>query len=82
MSDHPIVPPSQTVEGAILGPLLSRVPPQQDAYLDGTSGLSGAWAEVGTFELTDLVLTEPEFDQLTDEVQAVMARYRGPAAQP
>jgi DNA-binding transcriptional ArsR family regulator len=74
------VPPSQTVEGAILGPLLSENRRLQDAYFDGTSGLAGAWAEVGTFELTDLVLTEPEFDRLTEEVGAVLARYRGAAA--
>lgn len=77
---HRDLPPSQTVEGAILGPLLSDYRRQQDAYFDGTSGLTGAWAEVGTFELTDLVLTEPEVDQLTREVEAVLARYRGPAA--
>jgi DNA-binding transcriptional ArsR family regulator len=77
---HRDLPPSQTVEGAILGLLLSEYRRQQDAYFDGSSGLTGAWAEVGTFELTDLVLTEPEVDQLTREVEAVLARYRGPAA--
>jgi DNA-binding transcriptional ArsR family regulator len=74
---HRELPPSQTVEGAILGPLLSENRRLQDAYFEGSSGLAGAWAEVGTFELTDLVLTEPEFDRLTDEVGAVLARYRG-----
>jgi DNA-binding transcriptional ArsR family regulator len=74
---HRELPPSQTVEGAILGPLLTENRRLQDAYFEGSSGLAGAWAEVGTFELTDLVLTEPEFDRLTDEVGAVLARYRG-----
>jgi DNA-binding transcriptional ArsR family regulator len=74
---HRELPPSQTVEGAILGPLLAENRRLQDAYFEGSSGLAGAWAEVGTFELTDLVLTEPEFDRLTDEVGAVLARYRG-----
>jgi DNA-binding transcriptional ArsR family regulator len=77
---HGDLPPSQTVEGAILGPLLSENRRQQDAYFDGTSGLTGGWAEVGTFELTDLVLTAPEVDRLTEEVEAVLARFRNRAA--
>ena len=42
---HHDLPPSQTVEGAILGLLLSEYRRQQDAYFDGSSGLTGAWAE-------------------------------------
>lgn len=72
-------PPSQTVEGAVLSALLSETRRLQDDYVDGTSGLSGRWQDVGTFELTDMVLTEPEFDRLTDEVHAVMMRYRSSA---
>jgi DNA-binding transcriptional ArsR family regulator len=81
VGEHRDLPPSQTVEGAILGPLLSENRRLQDAYFEGTSGLTGAWADVGTFELTDLVLTETEFDQLTEEVGAVLASYRR-SAQP
>lgn len=76
VSGHHDMPPIETVEGAILSPLLSETRRVQDAYLHGTSGLSGHWQEVGTFEVTDLVLTEPEFDRLTDEVHAVVTRYR------
>jgi DNA-binding transcriptional ArsR family regulator len=76
VSEHHELPPSETVEGAILGPLLSETRRMQDAYFHGTSGLSGHWQDVGTFEVTDLVLTEPEFDRLTDEVHAVVSRYR------
>jgi DNA-binding transcriptional ArsR family regulator len=79
VGEHRDLPPSQTVEGAILGPLLSENRRLQDAYFAGTSGLPGAWAEVGTFELTDLVLTEPEFDRLTAEMHEVMTRYRSAA---
>jgi DNA-binding transcriptional ArsR family regulator len=79
VSEHHDVPPSDTVEGAILSPLLSETRRVQDEYLHGTSGLSGPWRDVGTFELTDLVLTEPEFDRLTDEVHAVITRFRSSA---
>jgi hypothetical protein len=72
-------PPSQTVEGVILGSLLSETRREQDGYVRGTSGLAGGWQDVGTFELTDLVLTVPEFDRLTDEVHEVVTRYRSSA---
>jgi DNA-binding transcriptional ArsR family regulator len=76
VGEHPDLPPSQTVEGAILGPLLAESRRLQDAYVQGTSALTADWQQVGTFEMTDLVLTEPEFDRLTDEVHAVLTRYR------
>jgi DNA-binding transcriptional ArsR family regulator len=79
ISEHHDVPPSETVEGAILSPLLSETRRVQDEYFHGTSGLSGHWQDVGTFELTDLVLTEPEFDRLTDEMHEVLTRYRSSA---
>jgi DNA-binding transcriptional ArsR family regulator len=72
-------PPSESVEGAILSALLSDTRRVQDEYVHGTSGLSGHWQDVGTFELTDIVLTEPEFDRLTDEMHAVVTRYRSSA---
>jgi predicted transcriptional regulator len=76
VSDDPAGPPDQTVEGAVLGSMLSEVRREQDAYLRGTSGIAADWQRVGTFELTDLVLTEAELDALSDEVQAVVTRYR------
>jgi DNA-binding transcriptional ArsR family regulator len=79
VSEHHDLPLSETVEGAIVSPLLADTRGVQDAYLHGTSGLSGHWQDVGTFELTDLVLTEPEFDRLTDEVHALVTGYRGSA---
>jgi DNA-binding transcriptional ArsR family regulator len=78
VSDNPAGPPDQSVEGALLGAMLSEVRREQDAYLSGASGIAADWQRVGTFELSDLVLTEPEFDALTDEVQAVIARFRKP----
>ena len=71
-------PPSETVEGAILGSMLTETRREQDAYFRGASGLPSGWQDVGTFEMTDLVLTEPEFDELTDAVQAVVTRFRRP----
>jgi DNA-binding transcriptional ArsR family regulator len=78
VSDNPSGPPDQTVEGAVLGAMLSEVRREQDAYLSGTSGIAADWQRVGTFELTDLVLTEAEVDELSDEVQTVVARFRKP----
>ena len=79
VSENSAGPPSETVEGAILGSMLTETRREQDAYFRGTSGLAAGWQDVGTFELTDLVLTEPEFAQLTDEVAAVLTRHRGRA---
>jgi predicted transcriptional regulator len=76
VSENPAGPPSETVEGTILGSMLTETRRVQDAYLRGASGLAAGWRDVGTFELTDLVLSEPEFAQLTDEVAAVLTRYR------
>ena len=70
-------PPSETVEGAVLGSMLGERRREQDAYFRGTSGLAAAWQDLGTFVLTDLVLTAPEFDELTEAVEAVvLAAYR------
>ena len=76
VSENPSGPPSETVEGTILGSMLTETRREQDAYFRGASGLAAAWQDLGTFELTDLVLTEPEFAQLTDEVAAVLTRHR------
>jgi DNA-binding transcriptional ArsR family regulator len=76
VSENSAGPPSETVGGTILGSLLTETRREQDAYFRGASGLPDGWQDVGTFELTDLVLTEPEFAQLTDEVGAVLARHR------
>jgi DNA-binding transcriptional ArsR family regulator len=78
VSANPDGPPDQTVEGALLGAMLSEVRREQDAYLSGTSSITADWQRVGTFELTDLVLTEAEFDALSDEVQRVVERFRTP----
>lgn len=80
VSENPVGPPSDTVEGLILGSLLSETRREQDAYFRGSSGIGSRWQDVGTFEMTDLVLTERQFNQLSDDVQAVVARYR--AAEP
>jgi DNA-binding transcriptional ArsR family regulator len=79
VTENPAGPPSETVEGTILGSLLTETRREQDAYFHGASGLPAGWQDVGTFELTDLVLTEAEFAQLTDEVTAVLARHRSRA---
>jgi DNA-binding transcriptional ArsR family regulator len=70
-------PPSETVEGAILGSLLTETRRTQDDYFRGTSGLPDRWQDVGTFEMTDAVLTEHEFDELSERVQAVLTSFRG-----
>jgi DNA-binding transcriptional ArsR family regulator len=78
VSDNSAGPPSETVEGAILASMLSDTRRTQDAYFRGASGLADGWQDVGTFEMTDLVLTEPEFDELTERVEAVLTSYRTP----
>lgn len=70
-------PPGETVEGAILGPLLAQVRAEQDGYVDGSSGLDPRWQELGTFDLTQLALTAEELDALSADIEAVFARYRG-----
>jgi DNA-binding transcriptional ArsR family regulator len=75
-AENAATPPSQTVEGVILDSVLTEARRQQDAYVGGTSGLVGRWQEVGTFQLTDLVLSETEFDELTEAVGEVLTRYR------
>jgi DNA-binding transcriptional ArsR family regulator len=79
VSENSAGPPSETVEGAILGSLLTETRRRQDDYFRGTSGLPDRWQDVGTFEMTDLVLTEPEFDRLTEEVTGLLTGYQRPA---
>jgi DNA-binding transcriptional ArsR family regulator len=82
VSEHSDQPPAETREGAVLGPLLAEARRAQDDYLRGSSQLAGGWRDVGTFALTDLVLSEPEFDQLAAEVDDVVTRYRDRTAGP
>ena len=82
VSEHSDQPPAETLEGAVLGPVLAEARRAQDDYLRGSSQLAGGWRDVGTFTVTDLVLTEPEFDQLTADVHDVVTRYRDGAAGP
>jgi DNA-binding transcriptional ArsR family regulator len=82
VSEHSDQPPAETAEGAVLGPLLAEARRAQDDYLRGGSQLSGGWRDVGTFAMTDLVLTEPEFDQLSADMHDVMTRYRSRADRP
>jgi DNA-binding transcriptional ArsR family regulator len=79
VSENNAGPPSQTVEGAILGSMLTETRRTQDDYFRGASGLPDAWRDLGTFEMTDLVLTEPEFDELSERVDALLASYRSPS---
>lgn len=82
VSEHSDQPPAETLEGAVLGPLLAEARRAQDDYLRGSAQLAGGWRDVGTFTLTDLVLTEPEFDQLSADVHDLVTRYRDRAARP
>lgn len=71
------LPPLQTPEGALLSTLLAHTRAQQDAYVSGDASLTAHWQDVGAFVLTRLVLTEEEVDRMSEEVSAVLDRYRG-----
>ncbi|MGZ4596307.1 MAG: helix-turn-helix domain-containing protein [Actinomycetes bacterium] len=77
VGEHAGQAPIDTVEGAVLGHLLTEVRAQQDAYVRGTAGLQPPWQDAATFELTRLRLTAAELEELSGEVDEVLQRYRG-----
>jgi hypothetical protein len=72
-------PPIESPEGVILASLLDESRRQQDDYVHGRYDLAPELRDVGTFEMTDLMLTVEEFEELSDTVQQAIGRFRNTA---
>jgi hypothetical protein len=72
-------PPIESPEGVILASLLDESRRQQDDYVHGRYDLAPELRDVGTFEMTDLMLTVEEFEELSDTVQRAIGRFRNTA---
>jgi DNA-binding transcriptional ArsR family regulator len=72
--------PLDSPGGAVLASLLADSRAEQDAYLAGGLAAAGAEAaqvaDAAVFNLSHLVLTEAEAEQLAAEVSDVVGRYR------
>jgi predicted transcriptional regulator len=69
-------PPIESPEGVILASLLDESRRQQDDYVHGRYDLPPALHDVGTFEMTDLMLTVEQFEELSEAVQQAIGRFR------
>ena len=69
-------PPIESPEGVILASLLDESRRQQDDYVHGRYDLAPELRDVGTFEMTDLMLTVEEFEELSEAVQQAIGRFR------
>jgi hypothetical protein len=69
-------PPIESPEGVILASLLDESRRQQDDYVHGRYELPPELRDVGTFEMTDLMLTAEEFEELSEAVQQAIGRFR------
>jgi hypothetical protein len=72
-------PPIESPEGVILASLLDESRRQQDDYVHGRYDLAPELRDVGTFEMTDLMLTVEEFEELSEAVQQAIGRFRNTA---
>ena len=72
-------PPIESPEGVILASLLEESRRQQDDYVHGRYDLAPELRDVGTFEMTDLMLTVEEFEELSEAVQQAIGRFRNTA---
>ena len=75
-SDQPGSTPLESPGGAVLASLLADSRAEQDAFLAGESAPEGSVGDAAAFQLSRLVLTAAEAEQLAAEVAAVLDRYR------
>jgi hypothetical protein len=75
-SDEPGSTPLESPGGAVLASLLADARAEQDGYLAGESAAEGSVRDAAVFQLSRLVLTAEQADELSAEVSAVIDRYR------
>jgi DNA-binding transcriptional ArsR family regulator len=68
--------PMESPGGAVLASLLADSRAEQDAYLTGANAPAGTVGDAATFTLTRLLMTAEQAEQLSDEVSAVLDRFR------
>ncbi|MDQ1605210.1 MAG: hypothetical protein QOE01_3055 [Actinomycetota bacterium] len=76
VSQHVEGPPIESPEGVILAAMLDEARRTQDDYVHARSDLPDGLRDLGTFELTELMLTTGEFEALSATVQQAIASFR------
>jgi DNA-binding transcriptional ArsR family regulator len=76
VSQHVEGAPIESPEGVILAAMLDEARRTQDDYVHGRSDLPDGLRDLGTFELTELMLTTGEFEALSATVQQAIASFR------
>lgn len=68
--------PLESPGGGVLASLLAGSRAEQDAYLTGATAPEGTVGDAAIFVLTRLLMTAEKAEQLSDEVSALLDRFR------